>query len=30
MMYKNELININFDSVQPTVLGRDLHEALSF
>ena len=24
----SELININYDSEQPTVLGRDLHEAL--
>ena len=24
----NELISINYDSEQPTVLGRDLHEAL--
>ena len=24
----NDLININYDSEQPTVLGRDLHEAL--
>lgn len=24
----NEIININYDGEQPTVLGRDLHEAL--
>lgn len=24
----NDLIKINYDSEQPTVLGRDLHEAL--
>lgn len=24
----NEIINVNYDSDQPTVLGRDLHEAL--
>ena len=24
----NELITVNYDSEQPTVLGRDLHEAL--
>lgn len=24
----NEIINVNYDSEQPTVLGRDLHEAL--
>ena len=25
----NELINVNYDSEQPTVLGRDLHKALN-
>ena len=24
----NELLNINYDSERPTVLGRDLHQAL--
>ena len=26
--FMNELITVNYDSEQPTVLGRDLHEAL--
>lgn len=28
MIFLNELITINYDNEQPTVLGRDLHEAL--